>query len=255
MADNEVQKSIQQVTQRLVSQVPKPATTDPISLTGLEAALRKLDAHFEDELRLEHVSFGTSFNHSLGFGGASPDFTAFAPWKAWSEKDGTIKLIDQANKIEEDAIKSKQDLEKAKQDKNKALQANLYPTALQGAVLDALKAAKENAAGVKSPFIDFASLKPDYDGWFKFFLESGKDLPSIADALADFVNSFPDDSEPVIRYLNGDERGSTPKDVWNDHEKCFRAIFFGPGKDGKPRFRHPKAQLYVGYYCPNFKTG
>lgn len=255
MANNEVQESIQQIAQQLVSQAPKPAAIDPVSLAGLEAALKALDSHFKDDLSLEHVSFGTSFNHSLGFGGDSSDFTAFAPWKSWSKKDETSRLIGEANDIEKKEIENKQDPEKAKQDKNKALQARLYPTALQGAILDALKAAKENAAGVKTPFIDFASLKPDYEDKFKFFLESGNELPSIADALADFVNSFPDDSEPVIRYLNGDERGSTPKDVWNEHEKCFRAIFFGPGKDGQPRFRHPKAQLFVGYYCPNFKTG
>lgn len=61
--------------------------------------------------------------------------------------------------------------------------------------------------------MDMASLVPSAD----FFNEQGPKPKenSVAKAIADWVDSFPEDQAPVIRFLIGDDNPA------NDHTKTF----------------------------------
>ena len=207
------------------------AAKEDTTLETLEGWLTDLDNASSKELRLSGVSFETTFNHSLGLPNDPLGFTVFAPWKSWPQEAATLEAIE----------------EQAKVPQPQGNTTTLYPTALQGACLEILDA--NQPKDTENPFIDLASLKPDS----KIFLESGNGKPSVAAALAEYVNSFPDDAKPVIRFLVGTETSRPPTQAWKEDAHIYNEIFFGPGPDGKPLFRHPEARLYVGYYVPSFK--
>jgi len=186
------------------------------SLEKLEQWLNQLDEAASKENRLKGIAYEKSFNHSLGL--PQQDFTVFSPWGTW-KSDNTD-----------------------------------FPTPLQKAFCDVLKHGKSDTL---NPIIDLASLQPDLE----FMLEPGRKgdkddkSPSLANALADFVNSCPQESKPIIRFLVGTENATTRKELWSGGKKTLMTDIFWKLEDGtrKPRITHPNAMLFVGYYNPNFK--
>ncbi len=131
------------------------------------------------------------------------------------------------------------------------------------------------AAGTKNGqekdccWIDIVSLNPADLFFTEHSLIDGSDNPqapvplsqldSVSKAIADVVNSFPDDSPvtPIIRILAGADEKKTADDYWKTYGYRFDKIFWTQEKkDGDlvPLITNKKAKVYVGYYGPTFKS-
>ncbi|KXH29338.1 hypothetical protein CSIM01_01066 [Colletotrichum simmondsii] len=71
--------------------------------------------------------------------------------------------------------------------------------------------------------------------------------------LNKLVNGLPSDVTPVIRLLCGDNgitaaqfKDASNGSGWNDYKQIFWS-------DNQPSITHPKAELYIGFYNPDFK--
>lgn len=85
-----------------------------------------------------------------------------------------------------------------------------------------------------------------------FFTEGGTN--SVADAIAGLVNKVPTSVAPIIRFLRGayvpvvDDQG-----FWNSRRPGIEAIFWKhDGQQVSPHITHPKVELHLGYWSPNF---
>lgn len=190
------------------------APDEDISLDKLEEWLQNLDEKAPEDARLKDVSYQKSYNESLGLLPNDPmDFTVFMPWEAWDQEN----------------------------------QRN-FTAPLQKALVDVIS---HGFSDTRSPFVDLASLMPH----LHFLAESGKDkdgkhVPSVVEALADFVNCCDHSSTaPVIRFLIGDDAAKSRGETWGQ-KSLFTDLFW---RDGAPLVKHPKARIYVGYYNPNFR--
>ncbi|KIV77246.1 hypothetical protein PV11_09059 [Exophiala sideris] len=102
--------------------------------------------------------------------------------------------------------------------------------------------------GQKYIFIDFLN----FSRWDTGFWTNDGDN-GIFGTLRFFVNRLPSDVTPVIRLLSGEQ--GIDIHGWNDDNnwdgwKRFQQNFW---VQGAPAFTHPKAQLYIGWYNPDFK--
>ncbi|KAK4934597.1 hypothetical protein LTR10_024178 [Elasticomyces elasticus] len=102
--------------------------------------------------------------------------------------------------------------------------------------------------GQKYIFIDFLN----YSRWDVSFWTNDGDN-GILGTLRFFVNRLPSDVTPVIRLLSAEQGINIG--WWNDDKNLDGWNFFQQNfwVKGASAFTHPKAQLYLGWYNPDFK--
>ena len=193
------------------------------SLNDLEDRLRKLDATAPKDTRLEGIAFEKSYNDKLGLPTLpavdgeeiSPDFLVWFPWRNW----------------------------KTWPDKDKKAPDTTYPSAVQAAFKDVLRAGSDPS----KCFIDLLTLNPAAE-----FFNEGQ-TKSVANAIADIVNKTDDSVQTVIRFLAGTEDNIEADTIWSQNKEKFEQMFW---RNGQPLIdKNKKAKLYVGYYSPSFRFG
>ena len=210
-----------------------PPELEDISLEKIEKWLLHLDDQFPDKIKLKGVSFDRSNNEFLGFPveGSDPnadasDFTVFMPSKLLSVRNAQ----------------------------------SAFPTSIQEAFIDVVKQGLKRI-DTNTVLIDMATMVPS--GWF---FNNGGDA-SVMNSIAKAVDSLDHQKKVVIRLLVGDDgasrretKGRAEDTTW-DETKSWDAIkgtyedIFWSMSDGRytPKFQHPNATVYVGYYCPDFQ--
>jgi hypothetical protein len=189
------------------------------SLAELAEILDKLDLDKDGRHVLQNISYGITFNESLGFKDVA-DFHVSQPYISWPED---VK------------------------DENPPSESPLA-IAFKDVVERGLAASTTNKGNV---FIDIASLA---GGWEYYFLNThtGANVKqeNLAQAFSRMVRNIPKEATPVIRILLG-MRGKPKTDgtTWkSDLQQEFKNLFW-PGGDYS---LHPNAEVYIGFYSPSF---
>ncbi|KAK5242426.1 hypothetical protein LTR20_003459 [Exophiala xenobiotica] len=170
---------------------------------------------------LQGVSFHLDANNQLGFRPSDPfDFYVATPYGNWNNYPNGLP------------------------------EPNVVASAISKALDIGLQSPNVSSQnGQKYIFIDFLNLSR----WDTQFWTNDGDN-GILGTLRFFVNRLPSDVTPVIRLLSG-EPGLNINN-WNDDNyqdgwKRFQQNFWNQGAGSA--FTHPKAQLYIGWYNPDFK--
>jgi hypothetical protein len=188
------------------------------SLAYLADRLNELDVAADGKHILQGISYGLTFNESLGFTGPE-DFHVSQPYKPWPE-----------------------DLSKAE-------------TSFESSLAIALKDVLERGIAASTTttghfFIDMTSLAGGWSGYFSG-THTGADpnQDDLATVFGKLVNTIPKEVTPVIRILLG-MRGRPKGDWQRELEGDFRNLFWKNGNC----ILHPKAEVYVGFYSPSFQA-
>ncbi|KAK1494624.1 hypothetical protein CTAM01_08978 [Colletotrichum tamarilloi] len=164
---------------------------------------------------LEGVSFHYDTANELGFKPGDPfDFFVATPFGKWSDTSPPIP--------------------------------NVVAAAVSEALVNGM--ASKNISigqnGSKYMFIDLLTLAPFNSTFF---------TKGISPTLNKLVNGLPSDVTPVIRLLCGDNgitaaqfKDASNGSGWNDYKQIFWS-------NNQPSITHPKAELYIGFYNPDFK--
>ncbi|KAF2740120.1 hypothetical protein EJ04DRAFT_572427 [Polyplosphaeria fusca] len=202
------------------------------SLLDLQARLRGIDEKFQTaelDTKLEGLAFELTKNESLGLNDKKA-FNVNIPFRTWPPD-----------------VKTGDDLPKGK-----------YPSALQEAFKDVLAAGSKLQNGdwdTTECWIDIVSLNPA--DWF-FSENSFKSpyvpldkLDSVAKAIADVVNSIPNESNvtPIVRILAGADENLSASEYWGKFGYRFQRMFWVQEKEGGdmvPLITNEKAKLFVG---------
>ena len=165
---------------------------------------------------LHGLAYEKTYNESLGITGHPSDFYVFMPYGTWPAAG-----IKETPKTPPTSV-------------------------LEDAIIDVLQAGAPDASP-KDCFIDIVHLQGSVRD---FFHQTTKNRKSIVDTLADIVNRTDKSATPIVRFLIGVQDISHQDQFWKDESNIYTDMFWD---QGKPRTTHPKAQLHVAYYSPNFK--
>jgi hypothetical protein len=191
-----------------------------------------------DPKRFDGLAYGITNNDVLGLPGGGP-FTVLSPSTPFGEAP----------------------YKKAVQVNSDGKPAGIFPgrMPIQEAFKAVLAQGYELSKDQTTVFIDIADLDDLGDGRNSgnpiFFTEGDKEKTSVAEAICNLVNKIPQDKKPVIRFLRGTETAAALDDkFWQVRRPGIEAIFWkDEGGQLVPRISHPKAEIHVGYYSPNFK--
>ncbi|KXH27763.1 hypothetical protein CNYM01_06667 [Colletotrichum nymphaeae SA-01] len=177
--------------------------------------LRDYLSSLDPKNSLEGVSFHYDTANELGFNPGDPfDFFVATPFGKWSNTSPPIP--------------------------------NVVAAAVSEALVNGM--ASKNISigqdGSKYMFIDLLTLAPFNSTFF---------TKGISPTLNKLVNGLPSDVKPVIRLLCGDNgitaaqfKDASNGSGWNDYKQIFWS-------NNQPCITHPKAELYIGFYNPDFK--
>ncbi|KXH30632.1 hypothetical protein CSAL01_05380 [Colletotrichum salicis] len=164
---------------------------------------------------LEGVSFHYDTANELAFNPGDPfDFFVATPFGKWSNKTPPVP--------------------------------NVVAAAISEALTNGMTSKNISIGqdGSKCMFIDLLTLAPFHSTFF---------TKGISPTLNKLVNGLPSDVTPVIRLLCGDNamtadqfRDAVNGSGWNNYKQIFWS-------DNQPSTTHPKAELYIGFYNPDFK--
>ncbi|KAK1656425.1 hypothetical protein BDP81DRAFT_389200 [Colletotrichum phormii] len=164
---------------------------------------------------LEGVSFHYDTANELGFNPGDPfDFFVAIPFGKWSNKLPPLP--------------------------------NVVAAAVSEALTNGMisKNISIGQDGSKCMFIDLLTLASFHSTFF---------TKGISPTLKKLVNGLPSDVTPVIRLLCGDNATTADQfgdagneSGWNNYKQIFWS-------DNQPSITHPKAELYIGFYNPDFK--
>lgn len=193
-----------------------------MSLAGLAKLLDALDLNKDKNHVLRNISYGLTFNESLGFNiKDAADFYVGQPYTSWPE-----------------------DLNKAPTNFESPL-----AIAFKDVIETGLAASRTNNGKV---FIDIASLAGEWPGFFLNTYTKALGInENLAQAFGRMVrDNIAKDATPVIRVLlgqRGKEKNATS--TWqNQLQEEFKQLFWPDNKC----ILHSKAEVYIGFYSPSF---